>query len=444
MIRRIVPALLIGLLLATPVARAEPFALQARVQTLDRLAGLIEVNYVFKNVAKTVAADVRGWKADPDLLAAPDERSFASIVTARLVKTDSHFNFRWSPPGETPAENIAGPNNAAADREAAAANYGFDAVQRLPGNIGYIRMNAFAAFDPKLTGAKTPAARRAAEAALTFLQNTDAVIFDIRENGGGSPAMIDLLLSGFFGDKPVLLNRFYRRKNDQTVDFTTLANFAGKRRPDVPLYVLVSGSTGSAAEEFAYDVQTQKRGTLIGETTYGGANPGDVFDAGDGFTVFISTGAAVNPITGTNWDKIGVKPDIAVASADALARAEELAVRTIIAKGGASPTLTEARWTLERLTAEKNGVKLDPKSAQDLIGSYDDRQIGLEDGALFYKRARSPEEQLVPLGGDAFAIAGRPNLRLTFERDSKGLVDALVISTSEGIVLSHKRDAATE
>jgi retinol-binding protein 3 len=442
MIRQIVSGLLTGLFLATASANAEPFTAQARAQSLDRLAGLVESNYVFKDIARTLAAEVRGWKSDPALLTASDERSFASIVTARLVKTDSHFNFRWNPPDETPVAARASTATQDAEHQEAQANYGFDAVQRLPGNIGYIRMGSFADFDPKLTGTKTPAARRTAEAALDFVQNTDAVIFDIRENRGGSPAMIDLLLSAFFGNKPVLLNRFYRRMNDQTVDFTTLANFSGKRRPDVPLYVLISGSTGSAAEEFAYDVQTQKRGTLVGETTYGGANPGDEFDAGNGFIVFISTGAAVNPITGTNWNKVGVVPDVAIASADAPARAEELAIHAILAS--AQSNNIEARWTLERLTAEANPAKSDPKSAQDFVGTYDDRQIGLRDGALFYKRVRSPEEPLVALGGDAFAIGSRPDLRLTFERDSKGLVDTLIITTTDGFVLSHKRNTANE
>jgi retinol-binding protein 3 len=444
MIRRIVTGVLIGVFLATAAAGGEPFTPQARAQTLDRLAGLIEANYVFKDAAKILASEIRGWKDDPALLAAPDQRSFASILTARLVKKDGHFNIMWNPRGEAPAMNKASNDDAAVEREMAARNYGFDAVERLPGNIGYIRMSFFADFDPGLTGAKAPAARLAGEAALKLVENTDAVIFDMRENHGGSPAMIDLLLSGFFGDKPVLLNRFYKRKNDQTVDFTTLANFGGKRRPGVPIYVLVSGSTGSAAEEFSYDVQTRKRGTLIGETTYGGANPGEIFEVGDGFAAFISTGAAVNPITGTNWEKVGVKPDVAIASADALTRAEELAIRAIIAKGGPPAAMTEAQWTLDRITAEEKPVKLDPKSVQEFVGSFDDRQVGSRNGGLFYKRARSPEEPLVPLGGDAFAVADRPDLRITFERDAKGDVYGLLIESSDGMVTSHKRNMGEE
>jgi hypothetical protein len=331
-------------------APAHPFGPQARARALDRIAALIESKYVYKDKAAAIAAEVRALESDPELARARDQEMWAAILGRRLKAHDIHFNVSWAPPGANrPVLTAAAapPSPEAMDRMMAADNYGFQAVERLPGNIGYVRMSYFADFDRDLTGDKTPGARRAGEAVLRLISNTDAVIFDLRQNGGGSPDMIDLLLSGFFGDKPVLLNRFYQREGDRKIDFTTLADYAGPRRPNVPIYVLVSGRTGSAAEEFAYDVQTQKRGLIVGETTAGGANPGAPFDAGDGFQVFVSFGAAINPITGTNWEGVGVKPDVAVASADALSRAQTLALETVL-KQKASTTPVEARWTLER------------------------------------------------------------------------------------------------
>jgi hypothetical protein len=390
-----------------------------------------------------IAAEVRALASDPELRAAPDRIMWAAILSRRLAAHDRHFNVRWTPPEARAAPGPAAPSApdaGALERQMAGSNYGFEAVERLPGNIGYVRLSNFAAFD-RAAAKPPPAARRAGEAALALVENTDAVIFDLRRNGGGSPDMIDLLLTPFFGDKPVLLNRFYQRDGDRTVDFTTLADFAGARRPATPVYVLISPRTASAAEEFAYDVQTQKRGVIVGETSLGAANPGDEFDAGDGFSIFISTGAAVNPVTGGNWERVGVKPDVAVPEGDALAQAQALALDQLL-KTNASTAPTEARWTLQTLNAQASGVRLDPARAVDYAGGYADRTIAQEGGALVYRRGRYPAAQLIPLGGDAFAVDGAPAIRISFQRDAAGRVAALVVASADGGSASFARSDA--
>ena len=430
---------------AAPTASAPAFDAAARAGALDRIAALIAGHYVYKDKAAAIAAEVRGLTSDPELTAAPDRMMWAAILSRRLAAHDLHFNVRWAPPEARAAPGPAAPTAPDAgslERMMAGSNYGFEAVERLPGNIGYVRLSNFAAFDR--AAAKPPAARRAGEAALALLENTDAVVFDLRRNGGGSPDMIDLLLTPFFGDKPVLLNRFYQRDGDRTVDFTTLADFAGARRPATPVYVLISPRTASAAEEFAYDVQTQKRGVIVGETSLGAANPGDDFDAGDGFSIFISTGAAVNPVTGGNWERVGVKPDVAVPAADALARAQALALDQVL-KANASTAPTEARWTLETLNAQAAGVRLDRAHSGDYLGSYADRTIAQDGGALVYRRGRYPAAQLIALGGDAFAVDGAPAMRISFQRDAAGKVAVLVVTGAEGGSASFARsDAAAQ
>jgi C-terminal processing protease CtpA/Prc len=99
-----------------------------------------------------------------------------------------------------------------------------------------------------------------------------------------------------------------------------------------PVYVLTSRRTFSGAEECAYDFQTQKRATLVGETTGGGANPGDDFGLAHGFLAFIPTGRAINPVTHTNWEHVGVKPDISVAAAKAQQTAHVAILRTLLAE----------------------------------------------------------------------------------------------------------------
>jgi C-terminal processing protease CtpA/Prc len=167
-------------------------------------------------------------------------------------------------------------------------------------------------------------------AAMTVLSGTDALIIDLRRNGGGEPGSVANLMSHFFaeGDERHL-NDLYYRAQDITHQYWTDPSVGP--RYDKPVYVLTSGRTFSGGEECAYDFQTQKRATLVGETTGGGANPGDEFAIGHGLAAFIPTGRAINPITHSNWEHVGVKPDIAVAAAQAQQTAYVAILRTLLA-----------------------------------------------------------------------------------------------------------------
>jgi tetratricopeptide (TPR) repeat protein len=159
---------------------------------------------------------------------------------------------------------------------------------------------------------------------MNFLANCDAVIFDLRRNGGGSPGMIRFITSWLF-EEPTHLNSLYWREGDRTEEFWTQADIPGKRLAEVPAFVLTSNFTFSGGEEFTYNLQSLKRATIIGETTGGGAHPGGTVPVGERFMAFIPTGRAINPITGTNWEGTGVVPDIQVAADDALDTALPLA-----------------------------------------------------------------------------------------------------------------------
>jgi tetratricopeptide (TPR) repeat protein len=149
------------------------------------------------------------------------------------------------------------------------------------------------------------------------LENVDALIVDLRKNSGGNPDLIRYYCSYFFPAK-THLNSLYWRQGNRTEEFWTLDSVDGKRRQDLPIFILTSSRTFSGGEEFAYDFKTRKRATLIGETTGGGANPGGFFRINSWLGIFIPTGRAINPVTKTNWEGTGVEPDIKVAADDAL------------------------------------------------------------------------------------------------------------------------------
>jgi C-terminal processing protease CtpA/Prc len=201
-------------------------------------------------------------------------------------------------------------------------NFGVSKVEVLPGNVGLLDLRAFA---PKALSAP------ALGAAMSLLAHTEALIFDLRANGGGDPETVAFLCSYLFPEgRRVHLNDIYDRPKNQTRQFWTDPTVPGPRYADKPIYVLTSARTFSGAEEFSYNLQTQKRATLIGETTGGGAHPGGPVALGAGFVAFVPTGRAINPITKTNWEGTGVKPDLPTPAANALKVAHQRALRALL------------------------------------------------------------------------------------------------------------------
>lgn len=180
-------------------------------------------------------------------------------------------------------------------------------------------------------------------AAMGFVAHTDALILDLRDNGGGQPAMVSLIASYLF-DKPTHLNDLYDRHENSTTQYWTLAWVPGERMPTQPVFVLTSHRTFSGGEEFTYDLKTQKRATIVGETTGGGEHPVAGHPAADYFMIGVPFATAINPITKTSWEGTGVEPDVKVAADDALTTAEKLAANKIhavkIADHGDSEPMT--------------------------------------------------------------------------------------------------------
>jgi C-terminal processing protease CtpA/Prc len=276
----------------------------------------------------------------------------------REVSHDKHIGVRFwpAPAGEQRTLRSEEERRAAARQESAFINYGFTKVERLGGNIGYIELNGFTDAE---AGAETVAA------VMNFVANTDALIFDLRGNGGGRPQMVALICSYLFGPEPVHLNDLYCRtpieglcvEGNHTEEFWTRKEVAGKRYVGKDVYVLTSNRTFSAAEEFAYNLKTLKRATIVGETTGGGANPGTMIRFLADYQLFVPMGRAINPITKTNWDSTGVSPDLEAPVDQALIVAHQVALKKLL------PTIkeTEAKERLQeeidQLEKELNRMK---------------------------------------------------------------------------------------
>lgn len=347
------------LLVLAPMAHAQHAPSSPSITAADRhevveaLATQLQKRYVFPDAGAKLAAALRAREAGGAYASAADAEAFGQRLAEDMRKLgdDGHFDVRYDPAIQQQTDDKEPSLPTAEDiehgrREMAAYGYGIDSIARLPGNVGYIEVRGFG--PTELVG-------DVLSAAITVLQGSDALIIDLRRNGGGEPHTVAHLMSHFFpiGDQRHL-NDIYSRKDDAThqywTDPTVQPRYAG------PVYVLTSARTFSGGEEFAYDMQTQKRATLVGETTGGGANPGELYAIGHGFAAFIPDGRAINPVTHTNWEHVGVKPDIAVPAADARHTAHVAALEALVA----AATEPEAKEELqEALRKAKAGI-VDP------------------------------------------------------------------------------------
>ena len=332
-----VPSLLL-LALAAPAAaqfapggpgeKDLPVDAATRRAVVDTLADRLERFYVFADRGREYARAMQQHVRRGRYEGVTSSMAFADTITKDLqaLSKDLHLrlHYRFDP---LPAnENDDAPDPGEARRQLEferVRNFGFEKVQRLAGNVGYLDLRMFSG---------RAEAMPTAVAAMNFLGHCDAVIVDLRRNGGGSPAMIDLLLTYFTEPGEMkLLNRFYQRETDRLSDFTTLPYVPGPNLHGRPLYVLTSGRTGSAAEEFAYNVKTHQYGRTVGQVSGGAAHPGRLFRLADHFAAFVATGRAVNPVTNTNWEGVGVSPDIEAPVADAIKVAHAHALEAMMA-----------------------------------------------------------------------------------------------------------------
>lgn len=394
---------------------------------VDGIAAAIEENYFDEARAKKIAADLRSAASTGKFDALQNERELSSELSTWLDPLDTHFDVSWSEPkpistaarDSTLPERVI-PSNDPDKRK----NYGVRSVEVLPGNIGYLDLRQFSGFE---FGERDQPARQAVDSGLQLLSGTNALIIDLRENGGGAPQMVGYLSSAFVKKDSDIFNTFHGR--GRTMSEAPL-DWHPQPRLDTPLFILISGRTASAAEAFAYTMQSAKRAIIVGETSMGAANPGARVDAGNGFNVFVSFASPINPITKTNWEGRGVKPDVAVASATAPETARLLALQAVLAGGLQDDDATDARWALDALQAESKSAP--PLHADDYVGSYGALVITEANGRLMLKNGRRPIRTLLSLDDDRFAIKEDPSQRVIFVRDANGKVEALESQTSSG------------
>jgi hypothetical protein len=269
---------------------------------IDRIRDLVREHYVFPDIAAAIADSLSGFVVDET-----DEPAAAEALTAALqaVNGDRHLRVRFFPEPIEPD-----PDEREFMAELVRENGpGVSEVRRLPGSGGLLAV-----------GPVIPTGEYAApaiSAALTLLQGVSSLIIDLRGCLGGVPETVSMIVSHFSGDEPVHVQDLVRRDGGLT-QYWTVTYVSPKVDPDIPVYVLTSARTFSGGEELAYDLQALGRATVVGERTGGGAHPREDFELTPHLQLHVPTARSVNAVTGTNWEGVGIAPDIECAASDAL------------------------------------------------------------------------------------------------------------------------------
>ncbi len=317
---------ILGFLLFSALSSGPAFAQELRtlddseymLEVAGKVDSLIVAAYVLPAEAVRYSAEFRQWYTSGAYDSIVDPEEFAQQVTADLIEItgDSHFSFRViqvSEATEDAGSHLRHPvrYHGLGLRE----NRGYFKLEWIDGEIGMLDLRRFYPLS---------VSKAMIDAAMLFLSNANAIVIDVRENGGGAGESLEYFCS-YFLDYPTQLTSDYSRKDDFLTEYWTTAEVHGARRTDVPVFIVVGERSFSAAETFAYDMQANGRATLVGDSTGGGAHSVDLFKVDDQFEIYIPTWRAINPITAGNWEGVGVIPDVLVPSDAALDSALVLA-----------------------------------------------------------------------------------------------------------------------
>ena len=403
---------------------------------VDTICSLLRSNYIIAETGNAVSAQLHAAsnQGKYDGMSLPEE--FASQLNADLVEWsgDKHLGVVYDPEW---VQEIRGEGSEdaylteAMINEEKMGNFGFKHLEILDGNVGYLDLRIF--FHPKYAG-------ETAVAAMNYFSNCRALIVDLRSNGGGWGYMVALMCSYFLDNEEIVhLNSIYSRPEDRYYQSWSLPYVPGKILSEVPLYILTSRSTFSAAEEFCYNLKYLERCTIVGERTRGGAHPISSLVLDDNLILIIPEWTSIHPITKANWEGVGVEPDIEIPAEDAFNVAYSEILQklrdTVLDKGEKA----FYQWHLDGFDARLNPVAV----AQDVLKSYAGRygtlSVIYENGVLYYQRGDRMRYRMIPMAETLFLVEEQSNVRIRFKKEGN-VVSGAVALYSDGKSREYKRE----
>ncbi|MCE7996819.1 MAG: S41 family peptidase [Roseivirga sp.] len=411
-----------GQITTSKTTPAAPLKKSLVKEVVNSLGQVMIDGYIFQEKGKAVADHL---KANFKSKKYADIKSFKSLVgilqqDVQSIINDVHFNlfyfpssagFNWIDPGDSDEKKQDAENQMRIASELK--NHGLPKLEILDGNVGYLKMASF--------NSPVHFVEQTVASAMQFLENTDAFILDVRDNGGGQPAYVNLIQSYFFKEGQLLAMK-YNRGPDSTQHFYSLPGLNRDKYLEKPLYVLTSGGTGSGAEVIAYAIQSAKRGTIIGEKTIGGAHGFSTmnlsFEGHGNLIVGLPDSRMIDPNTQTNFEAVGVIPDIPVGTSKALQQAHLEAIKQLKSTSQSPEAASNLASIMNKIEFEMSNENTGASDYSIYTGRYGIRTISEEGGTLMIQRDGGPKLPLAPVGKDKFVldIQLTPQPKIEFER----------------------------
>ncbi|HVX27619.1 MAG TPA: S41 family peptidase [Parafilimonas sp.] len=410
-----------------------------KTEVINNLCQSLLDNYVFEDTAIDMKNSLLKNLANGlyDSITNPQEFAQRLTTDVRNVYDDKHLSIIFDP---KMLENLADTSKLKQEEQRkenrvayAQENFGFKKVEILNSNIGYMYFNRFYGFNED--------SKERVNTVFSFLKYANALIIDVRNNGGGSPDM-DKYISSFLLQPKTQLSSFYERRNDSTeLNYTY--------QPDIPvsfalkpIYILVNRLTFSAAETFAYDLQHLHRATIIGETTGGGAHAVQSTNISNGFFGLIPYARAINPVTKTNWEATGVKPDVNALPDNAVDAATLMYYDYEIANLKDSNKIKKIQWARTMLDAKIHPYEIDTTILKNYTGKFGDEIFSYNAGALYVKgkKSRGSPSRLIPLSQTSFKQMDIDYYKFEFVKNAKGEISGVVITYDDGYTRTDQKE----
>jgi hypothetical protein len=413
---------------ANPCAcQAQSSVLQSSIQVtpavtrllIDSLWQSLSRNYIFPDSALKMIKYVEAEFKKGAYASITDPRKLAEQLNKDLQKGhhDGHFHIIYDPRFARDLSDTTGQaarqrfGDSMALERSREENFTFSEIKILPGNIGYLVFNGFPGFVNE--------ARPTISGAFRFLANTNALIIDLRENGGGSPQMVSQIESYFFPVK-THLNDIVHRIEGKTEEFWADPAKAEGIYLKMPIYILTSRGTFSAAEDFTYGMQSIKRAVVVGEKTGGGAHPARFFPIGQGFVASIPHSRSLNPYTHTDWEGTGVRPDIPIAANKALETAQMAFQTERMNKATSDLEKRSAQWQINALLVSQTEQIKDSAFLSSFTGTYQGGLVFYVNQSTLYCRNAERGNQVFKLSfisGNRFVLD--ENVQVEFVKDNR-------------------------
>jgi hypothetical protein len=407
-----------------------PLSPQATKTLVDSLANQINKYYVLKDAAGKMSAYIRKRWKEGAYNKIKDPHTLAGALTADIltVHRDEHFHVEYNP---VLANELLGniddvPKMVAEKlRQEKEKNFGFKKVEILNGNIGYLELSGFSRLNKY--------SQATADAALRLLSNTNALIIDLRYGVGGSPDMVNYIMGYFFNTKTHVTDIYIRSEN-VTLPYWTTPDSTWAGLTDVPIYILTSYKTFSAAEGLTYALQCLKRATIVGEVTRGGAHTVTYRPLSSGFISDIPFGKAISPITKKNWERTGITPDIKVPADKALETAELRIFENAFAKTKDSSEIKYLKWQLDLLQSNNHPIYLDTTTLAKFAGVYGPYTVTFSNSTLFYQKTGKAKFPLLPMTSSIMRPRGNDTFTVEFFNDYFGKTNRIATHYEDGRV----------